>query len=24
LNSKVAMYFWGAVGVLALIFTFVN
>jgi hypothetical protein len=24
LNSKVAMYFWGAVGGLALIFTFIN
>jgi Mg2+/Co2+ transporter CorB len=24
LNSKVAMYFWGAVGVMALIFTFVK
>ena len=24
LNSKAAMYFWGAVGVMALIFTFVK
>lgn len=24
LESKVAMYFWGAVGALALIFTFIN